>query len=107
MTMPVSVKRPNLPAYATELGYSVKVCVMRDHGQVVLPCECGDPEIIFWNWHPCLAEFLAHIGVMPGGFAVHVEHHHGGFYFCQPCLTRLSVAGHLDAEAILANYNRW
>lgn len=69
----------------------IKMDIATDDGQMMLPRQSGDPQIILRDRVACLAEFLANVGVVLGGFAVNGKNFKFLHSFSQPCLISLTM----------------
>ncbi len=71
--------------------YFIKMDTATDDGQMMLPRQGGDPQIILRNGPTHLPQFLANVSVMLGGFAVNGKNFKFLHSFSQPCLIRLTM----------------
>ncbi len=58
------------PRDALQSAYMVKVCVTAGYRQMVLPAECGNPDVVLGNGSRRRTEFLPNIGVMVRCFCI-------------------------------------
>lgn len=59
-----------LPRDALQSAHRVELCVTGGHRQMVLPAECGNPNVVLGNGSRRRAEFLPNAGAMVCGLSI-------------------------------------